>query len=86
MSDLDSRMTAVESKLQRLNDLLRDHLTPCADARQGTIGSSAVVQSQRDESSQPPHRADIGQTLVAGIEEAQDDDAATKLHGHGFRR
>lgn len=77
MSDLDSRMTAMESKLQRLNDLLRGHLTPCADNRQATIGSSAIAQSQRDESSQPPTRADISQTLVAGMEEPQDDDAAT---------
>ncbi|KAI1676012.1 C6 transcription factor [Pyrenophora tritici-repentis] len=77
MSDLDSRMTAMESKLQRFNDLLRGHLTPCADTRQATIGSSVIAQSQRDESSQPPNRADIGQTLVAGMEEPQDDDAAT---------
>ncbi|CAN9210124.1 unnamed protein product [Alternaria alternata] len=41
------------------------------------MDSSAIAQSQRNESSHPPNRADIDQALVAGVEEPQDDDAAT---------
>lgn len=70
-------MTAMESKLQRVDDVLRGHLLPCANNRQATMDSSAIAQSQRNESSHPPNRADIDQALVAGVEEPQDDDAAT---------
>ncbi|KAM0716681.1 hypothetical protein Q7P37_008126 [Cladosporium fusiforme] len=73
VSDLESRMTHMESKLQRLDDVLRGHLTPCAENH----SSSAAAQLPRDDSPQPLNRADADRTLVTDLEEPQDDDAAT---------
>lgn len=66
MSVLDSRMTAMESKLQRLNDVLRGHLTPCGENRSDSPAAAQLAS-----------RMDMSQTLVTGLEEPQDDDAAT---------
>ncbi|KAI4718771.1 hypothetical protein E4T48_05016 [Aureobasidium sp. EXF-10727] len=73
MSDLDHRMAAMERTVQRLNDVLKGHLTPCADGR----SSSPARTSHQCAPALQPVRADLNETCVTGLEEPQDEDAAT---------
>lgn len=66
-------MTDMEGKLQRLNDVLRGHLTPCAE---NDPGSCATALLDQDIYPQPPRHADASPPLVIGLEEPQNDDAA----------
>jgi hypothetical protein len=66
-------MADMESKLQRLNDVLRGHLTPCAGNNPGDCAATLLDQEICPQS---PKHAGAGPPLVTGLEEPQDDDAA----------
>lgn len=72
MSDLEHRMVAMERSIQRLNDVLRGHLTPCADHQscKSTRPFPQVDETLLD-------RIVPDQTRVTGLEEPRDEDAAT---------
>jgi hypothetical protein len=73
MSDLQNRMAVMERSLQRLNDVLKGHLTPCVD----NPSSSSARFPLRDESPLATSRPDHDHTRVTGLEEPQDEDATT---------
>lgn len=73
VSDLEQRMVVMEHTIQRLNDVLKGHLTPCADNH--SCSSSRQFQ-QGDYPLQPAH-VNSNQTRVTGLEEPRDEDAAT---------
>jgi hypothetical protein len=73
MSDLQNRMAIMEQSLQRLNDVLKGHLTPCVDSH----SSSSARLVPRDESPLVTSRTDQNHTRVTGLEEPQDEDATT---------
>ncbi|KAI5206943.1 hypothetical protein E4T38_03653 [Aureobasidium subglaciale] len=70
MTGLDQRMVNLERTVQRLNDVLKGHLSPCVDNR---ASSSARPPPNSFPSSQSD--PDQGQTHVTGLEEPQDEDA-----------
>lgn len=77
VSDLEQRVTSVEHKLQRINDVLKGHLLPCTTSPQCrpagpgpgpgpfAVAAEAVVPSRARE------------TRATGLEEPQDEDAST---------
>lgn len=72
MSDLEARMSFVEDKLQRLNDVLRGHLSPCRSNSPWpptTISQPAAAAPGATVSSRG--------TRATGLEEPQDEDAST---------
>ena len=73
MSDLQNRMTVMERSLQRLNDVLKGHLTPCVDNH----SSGSVMPSHRDVSPLVTTDPEQNHTRVTVLEEPQDEDAAT---------
>ncbi|KIL88218.1 transcription factor [Fusarium avenaceum] len=86
VSDLEQRVTSVEHNLQRLNDVLKGHLSPCTNnnhtntnngaspAHQPHIAHSITVASPRS----APHTKDTGaETCATGLEEPHDEDAST---------
>jgi DNA-binding FrmR family transcriptional regulator len=54
MSDLQNRIAVMERSLQRLNDVLKGHLTPCVDNH----SSSSARPSHRDVSPLATARTD----------------------------
>lgn len=66
-------MADIEGKLQRLSDVIRGHLTPCAD---NAPGSCVTEPLNQEICPQPPSHANTSTSLVTGLEEPQDDDAA----------
>jgi len=73
MSDLQNRMAVMERSLQRLNDVLKGHLTPCVDNH----SNGSAMLPHRDVSPLADPGADQNHTRVTGLEEPQDEDAAT---------
>ena len=73
MSDLQNRVAVMERSLQRLNDVLKGHLTPCVDNH----SSGSAMLPHRDVSPLADSSADQTHTRVTGLEEPQDEDAAT---------
>jgi len=73
MSDLQNRMAVMERSLQRLNDVLKGHLTPCVDNH--TSGSARLSHHEVSPLADPG--TDQNHTRVTGLEEPQDEDAAT---------
>jgi uncharacterized membrane protein (UPF0127 family) len=75
VSDIEQRVTSVEKLLQRLNDVVKGHLSPCVNngnasgpchpANVGRSLTPAVTVAQTNE------------TRAIGLEEPQDEDATT---------
>lgn len=73
VSDLEARVSFVEDKLQRLNDVLKGHLSPCRS------NSSWPPPSIPQPTAAPEARAAAAErgTHATGLEEPQDEDAST---------
>lgn len=70
VSDLEQRVTYVEHRLQRLNDLFKGHLSPCASSgpprpTEGVLHAASVAPARSRE------------MHATGLEEPQDEDAST---------
>ncbi|GKU23152.1 transcription factor [Fusarium langsethiae] len=85
VSDLEQRVTSVEHNLQRLNDLLKGHLSPCRDnnnnnhkhnspCHQPSITHSVSATSPRPT---PRGKDAAAETCATGLEEPHDEDANT---------
>ncbi|KLU89831.1 hypothetical protein MAPG_08800, partial [Magnaporthiopsis poae ATCC 64411] len=79
MSDLEHRVTTVEKKLQRLDDVLKGHLLPCGG--QSSPGchpnSSAGLDFAAESVPRPEPATTRGrETHATGLEEPQDEDAS----------
>ncbi|KAL8389439.1 hypothetical protein RB595_008846 [Gaeumannomyces hyphopodioides] len=72
MSDLEQRVTSVEHKLQRLNDVLKGHLLPCGS--QSTPCCSTTDTAPFAATTGPATRG--GETRQTGLEEPQDEDSS----------
>jgi len=68
VSDLEQRVTFVEHRLERLNDVLRGHLSPCPNTHPGRPPSSTPA---------PGAATRARETHATGLEEPQDEDAST---------
>ena len=66
-------MADMEGKVQRLSDVLRGHLTPCAENNPGSCATELLDQ---EICPQPLSHDNTSTPLVTGLEEPQDDDAA----------
>ncbi|GKZ36707.1 hypothetical protein AbraIFM66950_007882, partial [Aspergillus brasiliensis] len=69
VSDLEQRLASVEHKLERLNDVLRGHLSPCPTNYACRPASSTPARE--------PVVTRAKETNATGLEEPQDEDAST---------
>jgi len=75
VSDLEQRVTAVESQLQRLNDVVQGHLSPCVNSHNN---NDHCLPSDTPQPLGPPGPvAQTGETRAIGLEEPRDEDAST---------
>ncbi|CAF3498258.1 unnamed protein product [Fusarium graminearum] len=90
VSDLEQRVTSVEHNLQRLNDVLKGHLSPCNNGnttndlnnhnnRDSPCRQSSIAQCISVASPRPNARAKSApnETCATGLEEPHDEDANT---------
>ncbi|KXJ88815.1 hypothetical protein Micbo1qcDRAFT_197147 [Microdochium bolleyi] len=68
---LEQRVAVVEDRLQRLNDVLKGHLTPCPDQAQ------YAQYAQHAQHDQPAAAGALARLSPFGLEEPHDDDAPT---------
>ena len=71
VSDLESRVSSVERQLQRLNDVVQGHLSPCVNSSNHDTRLPANVHQP----SAPPDPVTEPRTI--GLEEPRDEDAST---------
>jgi hypothetical protein len=71
VSDLEQRVTSIEQSLQRLNDVLKGHLSPCAN------NSPCRPTSIAQPIASPVATTRAKGTRATGLEEPQDEDAST---------
>ena len=75
MSDLEQRVTTVERQLQRLNDVVQGHLSPCVNSH------SSNGHRLPSDTPQPlgplGHVPQTNETRAIGLEEPRDEDAST---------
>lgn len=74
VSDLESRVTSVERQLQRLNDVVQGHLSPCVNSNNN---DQFLPARTHQTSASPVAAAQAIETRAIGLEEPRDEDATT---------
>nr|AMB48861.1 Zn(II)2Cys6 transcription factor [Fusarium camptoceras] len=83
VSDLEQRVTSVEQNLQRLNDVLKGHLSPCTNSNRNHHDSPCHEPDNRPSTpaalprSNARGKSTANETCATGLEEPQDEDANT---------
>ena len=74
VSDLESRVTSVERQLQRLNDVVQGHLSPCVNSSSDNL---CLPTNVHQPSAPPSAVAQVTEPRTIGLEEPRDEDAST---------
>jgi hypothetical protein len=75
VSDLEQRVTTVERQLQRLNDVVQGHLSPCVNSE--TSNGRNLPSDTPQQLGPPGGVAQATETRATGLEEPRDEDAST---------
>lgn len=77
VSDLEHRVTTVERQLQRLNDVVQGHLSPCVNSRSRNNDDRTLPSDTPQPLVPPGAVAQATETSAIGLEEPRDEDAST---------